>query len=88
MRDECVIVAPLRSLNNTEIRTLRPGMIFVDPKEATSGPGVAKGSEWGFPSSSKRPLWPVLRTFARCDSNSFFTDTQARLSQPVDSYAH
>jgi hypothetical protein len=59
-------------------------MIFVDIKEVTLDHGVAKESEWVFLSSSKRSL----RQFVSHDSNTVFKDTQTRLPQPVDSYAH
>ena len=88
MRGECVIVAAFDPLNDTEIKALRAGMIFVTVKEVTLGPGVAKRSGWDFASFSKRPLRLLLRKLVCRDSNASFNETQPRLPQPVDSYAH
>jgi len=63
-------------------------MIFVNVKIATWGHRVAHESERVLSSSAKEPPRPEFRTFVCADSDGYFKDTQACLSQPVDSYAH
>ena len=63
-------------------------MIFVDVKIATWCHRVAHESERILSSSAKEPPRLEFRTFVCRDSDGYFKDTQARLSQPVDSYAH